>query len=69
VGYELDEAREWIPVSRVGDIGSGFLVREVDLGVDVGIVMDGLAGLVDTVLDAIERESWSILTVAESGSL
>jgi hypothetical protein len=37
--------------------------------VDVGIVMDGLAGLVDTVLEeAIERESWSILPVAESGS-
>jgi hypothetical protein len=30
--------------------------------------MDGLAGLVDTVLDAMERESWSILPVAESGS-
>jgi len=69
VEYEPDEARDEIAVSRAGDMGSGFLVRDVDLwvGVDVGIVIDGLLGLFETVLEAMERESWSVLPVADSG--
>jgi len=70
VEYEPDEARDEIAVSRAGEMGSGFRVREADLwvGVDVEIVIGGLLGLLETVLEAMERESWSVLPVAESGA-
>jgi len=69
VGYELLDAREWA-ISRAGEIGSGFRVRDVDADFEVedGIEMVGLTFVEVEAVDAMERVSWSALTEAESDS-
>jgi hypothetical protein len=54
VEYELLEALEWA-VSRAGEMGSGFRVRDVDFW--VGIDMDGLGFVEVEVVEVTDRVS------------